>query len=75
MGRRYSRRPISYGDSMSYILVLFLYAGVMSKGDSVALTSVPGFASEAACREAGRQSMTLVERTFKDARFVCVKAQ
>lgn len=60
---------------MTYILVLFMFAGFMSKGDSVALTSVPGFATEAACREAGRQSLALVDRTMKDARFVCVKAQ
>lgn len=40
---------------MSYVLVVFLYAGAMSGGDSVALTNVPGFKSEASCVAAGKR--------------------
>jgi hypothetical protein len=60
---------------LSFILVLFLYAGSFSKGDSVALTSVPGFATEAACMAAGDKSQALVKNTLKDARFICVQSK
>ncbi len=56
-----------------YILVLFIYAGIMSKGDSVALTSVPGFKTQAACEAAAKQAEGLVKSTLKDVRSMCVK--
>ena len=58
---------------MSWILVLFVHAGMLSEKDSMALTSVPGFKTEAACQTAGRQSEALTKRTTKEVRFVCVK--
>ncbi|MBY4730759.1 hypothetical protein K6V90_09465 [Cupriavidus pauculus] len=57
---------------MSFTLILFLYAGMMSKGDSVALSNVPGFATEQACMVAGRKAVDMTKGTFKDGRFVCV---
>jgi hypothetical protein len=60
---------------MSYVLVLFVYAGVLSKGDSVALTNVPGFKSEVLCEEAGKSSVNLAKGTYKDAKFVCLKQE
>lgn len=60
---------------MSYILVLFLHAGMMSEKDSMALTTVPGFKTEAACLAAGKQSEVLARRTTKEVRFVCLKQE
>lgn len=58
-----------------WTLILFIYAGALSKGDSVALTHVQGFKTEQVCQEAGRASKSLARDTFKDVRFVCVKAE
>ena len=58
---------------MTYVLVLFLHAGMLSEKDSMALTTVPGFKSEAACLAAGKQSEALGKRTTKEVRFVCLK--
>lgn len=58
---------------MSWILVLFVHAGMLSEKDSMAITSVAGFKTEAACQTAGKQSEALTKRTTKEVRFVCVK--
>ncbi len=58
---------------MSWILVLFVHAGMLSDKDSMALTTVPGFKSEAACLAAGKASEALTKGTTKNTRFVCVK--
>lgn len=57
----------------TWILILFVHAGMMSDKDSMALTNVPGFKTQAACEAAGKASEALVKRTSKDVRFVCVK--
>jgi len=54
-------------------MVLFLHAGMLSDKDSMALTTVPGFKTEAACLAAGKQSEALAKHTTKQARFVCLK--
>lgn len=58
---------------MSYILVLYIYAGAFAKGDSVTLATVPGFKTEAECIAAGQKSAPLVKDSAKDLRFVCLK--
>lgn len=58
---------------MTYIMVLFLHAGMLSDKDSMALTTVPGFKTEAACLAAGKQSEVLAKRTTKEVKFVCLK--
>lgn len=58
---------------MSYILVLYIYAGVMAKGDSVAMTTVPQ-PSFQACQAAGREAAELVKGSFKELRFICLKS-
>ena len=60
---------------MSWVLVIFLHAGMLSDKDSMALTTVPGFKSEVACQNAGRQSEALAKRTTKEVRFVCLKQE
>ncbi len=58
---------------MSWILVLFVHAGMLSEKDSMALTSVPGFKTEANCQAAGKAAEALTKTTTKNTRFVCVK--
>lgn len=57
----------------TWILILFVHAGMMSDKDSMGITNVPGFKTEAACIAAGKASDALVKRTTKDIKFVCVK--
>ncbi len=58
---------------MSWILVLFVHAGMLSDKDSMTLTSVPGFKTEASCQAAGKSSEALTKSTTKNTRFVCLK--
>jgi hypothetical protein len=60
---------------MTYILVLFIHAGMLSEKDSMAITHVPGFKSEASCLAAGKQSEALGKRTTKEVKFVCLKQE
>jgi hypothetical protein len=57
---------------MTWILVLYIYAGAFAKGDSVTLTSVQ-FDSEISCKAAGEKASALVEGSFKSVRYMCVK--
>jgi hypothetical protein len=56
-----------------YILVIFVYAGVMAKGDSVAITAVPGFGSIQQCQIAGEEAKKLANNTFKEVKYTCLK--
>ena len=58
-----------------WTLILLTYAGIWSKGDSVALTNVSGFKTEAACIVAGKHADVLVKETKKEVRFICVKQE
>ncbi len=58
---------------MTWVLVLFVHAGMLSEKDSMALTSVPGFKTEANCQAAGKAAEALTKTTTKNTRFVCVK--
>jgi hypothetical protein len=58
---------------MTYVLVLFLHAGMLSQKDSMAMTTVPGFKTEASCLAAGKASEDLGKRTTKEVKFVCLK--
>lgn len=61
---------------IEYTLILFLYAGVLSKSDSVALTNVPGFKNQGACQQAGMAAVKqLTTGTFKDGKFICVRSE
>ncbi|KQW02230.1 hypothetical protein [Rhizobacter sp. Root1221] len=58
---------------MEFILVLYIYAGMFAKGDSVTVQAVPGFTSEAACKAAGKAAEPLVAGSAKELRFICLK--
>ena len=60
---------------MTWVLVLFLHAGMLSEKDSMALTNVSGFKTEAACQAAGKASEVLAKRTTKEVKFVCLKME
>jgi hypothetical protein len=59
---------------MSFVLVMYIYAGVLARGDSVAIHSVP-MPSMEACQREGKRGEELVKGSAKDYRFVCLKAQ
>ena len=59
---------------MNWILIVYIYAGVMANGDSVALTNISGFKSQQECVSAGQTAQNLVSGTSsKVYKFVCVK--
>ena len=60
---------------MSWTLVLYIYAGVLAKGDSVTLTHIPGFKTEQHCAAAGSATKTLVSGSAKELRFVCLRTE
>jgi hypothetical protein len=57
---------------MSWVLVIYIYAGVWAKGDSVTITHVPMLTQEL-CEEAGKQLDSLVQGTAKEVRYLCLK--
>ena len=58
---------------MTWVLVLFLHAGMLSEKDSMALTNVPGFADRKQCEAAGRASVEAFGTGTKRAAYVCVE--
>jgi len=60
---------------MSWTLILLVYAGALSKGDSVALTHVNGFKTEQLCVAAGEAAKKMTVVTYKETKFVCVRQE
>ena len=58
-----------------WTLVIYIYAGVLAKGDSVTLNNVSGFRSEAHCAAAGSALKPLVAGSAKELRFVCLRSE
>jgi hypothetical protein len=58
-----------------WTLILLVYAGALSDGDSVALTNVTNFQTQQECVVAGNQAKTLTANSYKETRFVCVKSK
>ena len=56
-----------------FILVIYIYAGMLAKGDSVAIQPIYGFKTEAQCQEAGRKAEPLVKGSAKEYRFICME--
>ena len=57
----------------TWVMMDFIYAGMFVKSDSVALTSVPGFATQQECETAGKALKVLTEGSQKVVRYVCVQ--
>jgi hypothetical protein len=60
---------------MMWTLILFAYVGALSDKDSMALTTVPGFRTQAECSAAGDQTKKLASGTTKIIKFHCVETQ
>lgn len=57
-----------------WTLIVFAHVGPMGNGNSNALTSVPGFVSQAACITAGKQAKELAGGTMKEIEYTCVRS-
>ena len=58
---------------MSYILVMYIYAGMLAHGDSVTLVNAGEFNSIDACNAAGMSGNELVKGSTKEYRYLCLK--
>jgi len=58
---------------MHYILIIFIYAGPLANGDSVAIESVPNFTTKASCVKAAEQLKTFTNGTAKVYKYACVE--
>jgi hypothetical protein len=58
---------------MSYILVMYIYAGVLANGDSVAINHIDGFSTIESCQQAGNSAARLVKGSAKEYRFICME--
>lgn len=56
-----------------FILILWIHTGMMSDKDSMAITSVPNFASAEQCRAAGEAAIKMPNGTVKAGKYVCVE--
>lgn len=59
---------------MSWVLILYIYAGALSDSDSVALTNIPGFKTLEQCQTAGEKTKYFTSGiTFKNSKYVCIE--
>ncbi len=58
---------------MLWTLILFAHAGIMSDKDSMALTTVPGFQTQAQCQAAGETTKKMASATTKVIKYTCVE--
>lgn len=57
---------------MEWILLIYVYAGVFAKGDSVAMTTIENFPTEESCETAARGLPRLVKGTAKEVLYLCI---
>ena len=60
---------------MAWVLIVSMYSGFWANTNSVGVTNVPGFSSEAACTSAGEESKALARGTKKEVSFVCIQVK
>ncbi len=56
-----------------WILVIYIYAGMLSDSDSVAITTIPGFVSREACLKQAEYLKPLVGGSTKNIRTACIE--
>lgn len=56
-----------------WALVLFAHVGMMSDKDSMALTNVVGFKSQAECTAAGDRAVKMASGTTKVIKYTCME--
>lgn len=59
---------------MSWILIFSLYAGTLSKSDSVALNTAV-FQTQEACENAGKEFKNQFSTIMKGAKYICVPSK
>jgi len=59
---------------MEYVLIIYIYAGALAKGDSVALTTVP-MQDKVTCETAAKQAESLVHMSTNVLRTSCLKVK
>lgn len=57
---------------MSYVLIIYFYAGMFAKGDSIGIATQE-FANKARCEAAGTAAAKFVSGTAKNVEWVCVE--
>lgn len=57
---------------MTWTLIIYIYAGVLARGDSVTLTQVDGFSTKQMCQESADLLEPLVSNSAKEIRTVCI---
>lgn len=60
---------------MVWVLILFAHASILSDHDSMALTNVVGFKSQAECQLAGEQAKKMATTTTKVIKYTCVSVE
>lgn len=61
---------------MTWILVVMVYANMVSSQDFAALTNVPGFSTEKACKQAGDDAIALTKgKAQMSTRYVCIESR
>ena len=58
-----------------WTLIIYIYAGVFARGDSVTLLSVNGFNSQQTCEVAAMKASGLPANSTKEFRYVCVEVK
>lgn len=56
-----------------YTLILFMFIGVLSEKDSMALTNIEGFKTKQQCELSGQQTITLFAKGTKEGKYICVE--
>lgn len=59
---------------MTWVLLVYIYAGAWAKGDSVTMYAVP-MASQEICEKNGEKLNSLVRGSTKEVRYVCMQNQ
>jgi hypothetical protein len=57
----------------TWILIVYIYAGMLASGDSVTLNYIPDWNSKATCEAAARELAPLVAGSSKVLKTVCVE--
>ena len=58
---------------MSWTLILFIYAGLLSKTDAVALASVTDIRTAQECSEAGQRATQMTSGSLNVAEYICIE--
>ena len=60
---------------MNWVLIIYIYAGILANGDSVALTTISNFTTKQECMQAGNNAKDLVSGSTKVYKYVCVSKE